>query len=148
MKISRLWKLLGGGLGLVLAALAVQVVATGALAGWRAAQMSDASLSTAAARPAATFPTVMEWARRLERQGQLAEASRSYARATHLSPAEPEAWVAWGRTAYAAGDWKDADAVLAATVKQWPHDADARFAFGALLTSTLRFRRSRDELAA
>jgi len=145
-KFGRIPLFLGLGVLFGIAALALRLLATGELARWQARRMPQEALSSAAARPDASYALVLELARRLEADGRFREAGREYQRAAELRPTAREAWVGWGRSAYEAGDWKSATAVLGRAVEVWPGDAETRFAYAAVLGGSYRHRAARDQL--
>lgn len=148
VKPSRIWQLVGAGVALVVAAWAAQIVTTGKLAAWQASRMSDRQLERAVAAPGAGFAASLEWGARLERAGRMLEAKKAYEQAANADASRPAAWIGWGRTAYAEGDWKAADRVLQKCVELWPKNAEARFLWAAELNDTFRFTAAREQLAA
>jgi tetratricopeptide (TPR) repeat protein len=134
--------------GLVLLAIGVawRIFATGQITQWQATKLSDDALARAAADPRAPAPYVMEWAKRLEAAGRSREAERVYSRAAETAPANAEAWVGFGRTAFVAGDWGRADTLLAKTVQQFPESANAHFTYASVLASTFRVRKAIEQL--
>jgi tetratricopeptide (TPR) repeat protein len=144
----RLWWILAAGAAAGCVGLAVRLVATSSLARWQAGRLSDSALARAAAARDAAYPTVFEHARRLERDARFAEAAREYRRSADLDPVAVEAWLGWGRAAYAGGDWRQADPILRKTAEQWPRNAEGHFLYAALLASTLRPRAAAEQLRA
>ena len=136
------------GLLVAIGGVVVRLIATGKLTELSAARMNNEKLAQAAAAPNASFTLVFEWGRRLEALRQYAQSMRVYARAMEIDPAKVDAWVAFGRTAFASGDWGKSETTLKKAVEQWPDNADAHFNYATVLASTMRIHAAREELAA
>ncbi len=133
-------------IGVLLLAVILRLVLTGALARWEAARMSDSALQKAAASAHAPFAVVFELARRLERAGNFPAAAKAYQRSASIDPTASQAWTGWGRAEFAAGNWAVAERVLAKTVQLWPQHAEAHFVLAAILDGTFRRRAAREQL--
>ncbi len=136
--------------GVLILALAggVRLMIGGELQQWQAARASDAELARLYGAGAASAFQSLEWARRLEADGKPAEARDAFRKATEQDAGSAAAWVGWGRSAYAVGEWRTAEEILARAVRQWPESADARFAYAAVLASTMRHAAAAEELKA
>lgn len=139
-------KILAIGLLLICAGVVIRLAATDSLARWQANRMSDQTLAAEAGKHAATYPMLIEWARRIEAAGRPPEAERVYARAAEAEPAKSEAWFGMGRTAFGAGEWGRAEAVLTQTLKQWPDQAEPHFVLAGVLANTFRPNAARAHL--
>lgn len=112
----------------------------------RAEKMSDDSLSSAAGANNASYTYIIVWAKRLEASARFVEAEHVYSRAMEANPTSSTAWIGFGRTAFAAGDWGKSIAVMGKTVEQWPESADAHFTYASVLASTYRVHKAIDQL--
>jgi cytochrome c-type biogenesis protein CcmH/NrfG len=142
----RVQRIFLAGLILLVIAGTLRLFGTDTLTRWKASRLSDDALATVAKGTNAPYPYVFEWARRLEAGGRLPEAQRVYVRAMELAPTNVEPWVGVGRTAFAVGDWGKSAAVLGKTVEQWPDNAQAHFAYAAVLASTFRVRKAIEQM--
>jgi tetratricopeptide (TPR) repeat protein len=142
----RLWILIASGLALLGMGCVMRFIATDRIAQWRAERLPAEALAKATREANAPFPFVFEWAKRLEASARFAEAERVYSRAMEIGPTHVEAWLGFGRTAFAARDWGRSSAALGKTVEQWPDNAEARFTFAAVLASTFRVRKAIEQM--